>query len=126
MVKKEMEMTSRKQYLKSIQIRYKKGTRKEKTKILDEFCENTKHNRKYVIQRLNNPSLLENIEKSKKKRSCKYGKNVKLALITLWEIFSYSCGQRLKVQILNLKKFVSLMIHFINCWKSVIQLLTAS
>jgi len=104
-----MEMTSRKQYLKSIQIRYKKGTRKEKTKILDEFCENTKHNRKYVIQRLNNPSLLENIEKSKKKRSCKYGKNVKLALITLWEIFSYSCGQRLKVQISeNLDKLIEL------------------
>ena len=45
-----MSPTSKTEYLKQIKQRYKKSSKKEKTKILDEFCEICCYNRKYAIR----------------------------------------------------------------------------
>ena len=56
-VMKEMDMYSKRQYLKTLQENYLKGSKTEKTAILDEYIKNTGHNRKYVIFQLNNLRL---------------------------------------------------------------------
>ncbi len=48
-----MDMHSRKEYLKRLQQRYFQcQSKKEKTSILNEYCKNTRQNRKYVISRI--------------------------------------------------------------------------
>jgi hypothetical protein len=47
-----MSPKSKKEHLAVIAPRYKKASRKEKSKILDEFCANLKFNRKYAIRRI--------------------------------------------------------------------------
>lgn len=48
-----MSFRARREYFFSIVERYRKGNRKEKTKILDEFCAVTGLHRKYAITQLN-------------------------------------------------------------------------
>jgi len=79
-----------------IRERYLKASRKEKTTILNEYTRNTCHNRKYVIHVLNSNNIwnLENHRLKTRKR--KYGADIDHHLVTLWDIFDYPCGQRLK------------------------------
>ena len=49
-----MSNESKQEYLLSIKQRYKKSSKKEKQKILDEFCSTCNYNRKYAIRILNN------------------------------------------------------------------------
>ncbi len=42
-------MHSRNQYLKALIGKYLKADRKDKGSLLDEYCQNTGQNRKYVI-----------------------------------------------------------------------------
>jgi len=89
-----MDMNARDQYLKVLQDRYFKAkSKKEKSTILDEYCKNTGQNRKYVIRKINSPFF----SKLKKKRIRKriYDGYVREALVYVWEIFDYPCGQRL-------------------------------
>ena len=87
-------MHSRKQYLKKLQERYTKAkSRKEKTAILDEYCQNTLQSRKYVIRRINHHDF--SIPEKRRKREEVYDGQVKVALAKVWEIFDYPCGQRL-------------------------------
>ena len=76
--------------------KYLKASKKEKTKLLDEYTKNTKHNRKYVIQTLNSQKVWDNPEKPRKPRKKKYGPEINAPLILLWRIFDFPCGQRLK------------------------------
>ena len=87
-------MHSRNQYLRELQQRYLMAkSRKEKSSILDEYCRNTHHNRKYVISKIN--SLISSRPKKRKKRKQIYDGYVKAALAKVWKIFDYPCGQRL-------------------------------
>jgi hypothetical protein len=43
------------EYLRSVYTRYRQAAREVKRKILDEFCANTKYNRKYALRLLNGP-----------------------------------------------------------------------
>jgi len=87
-------MHSRNGYLKVIKESYFKAkTRKEKTKLLDEYRHNTGQSRKYVIWKIHQAILKP---KQRKKRKEKYDGQVKAALVKIWEIFDYPCGQRLK------------------------------
>src|SRR5262249_18457798 len=43
------------EYLRSVYARYRQAAREVKRKILDEFCANTKYNRKYALRLLNGP-----------------------------------------------------------------------
>lgn len=48
-----MSNESKQEYLRSIKERYKNSSKKEKQKILDEFCYTCGYNRKYAIRILN-------------------------------------------------------------------------
>lgn len=87
-----MDMKARNQYLKLLQERYLKASKKGKGKIVDEYCRNTGQNRKYVIRKINS-EIPERM--SKRKRRWVYGNEVIVALIEIWKIFDYPCGQRL-------------------------------
>ncbi len=87
-------MHSRNQYLKELQKRYfQTQSKKEKSSILDEYCQNTHQSRKYVIRKIN--SSFSSKLKKRKKRKQIYDGYVKTALAELWEIFDRPCGQRL-------------------------------
>jgi len=109
---KEMNMDARNQYLKVLQEKYFMAkTKKEKSSILNEYCRNTHQNRKYVIGRIN--SSIPSAPK-KRKRENIYDGYVKTALVKVWKIFDYPCGQRLerilKKQVDNLRDWRELLI----------------
>ena len=90
-----MDMHSRNEYLRVLRERYLKvRTRKEKSRILDEYCSNTGQARKYVIRKIQPGVDLR--PRQRKKRQETYNGEVKAALARVWEIFDYPCGQRLK------------------------------
>ena len=95
-----MDMHSKNQYLKELQKRYFQArSKKEKSSILDEYCQNTHQNRKYVIRKIRSPILSK--PKKRKKRKQIYDGYVRVALVDLWEIFDRPCGQRLFPSIRN-------------------------
>jgi hypothetical protein len=88
-----MDMNARNQYLRVLQESYFQArSRKEKSSILDEYCRNTGHNRKYLIRRIN--SSIPSTPKRKRRREV-YDGYVRAALAEVWEIFDCPCGQRL-------------------------------
>jgi hypothetical protein len=89
-----MDMRSRNQYLETLIPRYLKSDRKGKTSILNEYCFNTKQNRKYVIRKIQKMAFGE--PKRRKKRAVQYGHEVGKALWKIWKIFDGPCGQRLQ------------------------------
>lgn len=108
-------MKSRLEYLKQIKGRYLKADKKEKSKILDEYCQSTKHNRKYIIRRLSAKIDLSKpkIVKLRKTRYHYTADDIDY-LFKVWELLDYPCGQRL-APILNeildkLEKFKELNI----------------
>ena len=89
-----MDMYSRNQYLERLQRTYFQAkSRKERTSILNEYCQNTSQNRKYVLRKINHYDF--STPKKRKKRKQIYDVDVKVALARIWEIFDYPCGQRL-------------------------------
>ena len=90
-----MDMHSRNEYLKVLRERYLKArTRKEKSRILDEYCSNTGQARKYVTRKMEPGVDLRTRQRKKRKET--YDEQVRAALARVWEIFDYPCGQRLK------------------------------
>ena len=88
-------MHSRNEYLKVLREKYLKAKRrKEKSQILDEYCNNTGQTRKYAIRKIQ-PRVDLN-PRQRKKRGEVYDGQVKAALVKIWGIFDYPCGQRLK------------------------------
>jgi len=74
---------------------YLKGTKKEKTRILNEYTKNTGHNRRYVITVLNADAVWSN-NGARKLRPKRYGPEIDAPLIKVWGIFDFPCGQRLR------------------------------
>jgi len=74
---------------------YLKATKKEKTRILNEYAKNTGHNRKYVITMLNADDVWAN-NGARKPRPKRYGPEINAPLVKLWGVFDFPCGQRLK------------------------------
>lgn len=93
-----MDMQSKNQYLKALieERGYLLKSKKEKSKLLDEYCNTTAQNRDYVIRKIRNGDYLK-VGKIKKKRKARYGGSVKAALVVCWRIFDYPCGQRLEL-----------------------------
>ena len=87
-------MASRKQYLQTLLERYLKARKRQKGAILDEYCRNTHQNRKYVIRKISRLASTE--PRPPRKRAPRYGRETARALETLWKIFDYPCGQRLR------------------------------
>ena len=93
-----MNIEARKQYMETLREKYFKANKKDKSKILDEYCKNTKQNRKYVIKKFNYKVKIKD-RKDYKKRKTKYDGQVIAKLVELWKIFDYPCGQRLEQSI---------------------------
>lgn len=80
--------------LKAIRPRYRKASKREKSRILDEFVAATGYNRKYAIQLLQNgPSRPS---QKKRGRGLIYGPDVVAALVQVWEACGHLCGKRLR------------------------------
>lgn len=92
-----MNMISRNQYLKALIEKrgYHLLSKKEKSKLLDEYCQTTGQNRNYVIRKIRVGTYLKQ-SFGKRKRNEYYDGYVKDALVKIWRIFDYPCGQRLE------------------------------
>jgi hypothetical protein len=89
-----MDMRTREQYLKALLGRYLRARKRGKTAILNEYCGNTGMARKSALRKM--AGLVQGGSLPRKKRRSVYGRLVRVALGTLWEIFDRPCGQRLK------------------------------
>jgi len=93
-------MQSRNQYLLELRIEYlKTKSKKKRGALLDEAQKRTKLNRKYLIDKLKPKSNLDKLLSERKKRKQYYDQEFKIALVRMWKIFDYSCGQRLKTSL---------------------------
>ena len=87
-------MHSREQYLAVLREEYLRGTKKQKTKLLNEARKRTHLNRKVLIRKLSQiPAAVG--KKRKRTRKPKYGAEVKAPLAKIWELFDFPCGQRM-------------------------------
>ncbi|MFO7928152.1 MAG: hypothetical protein R6U35_00635 [Candidatus Humimicrobiaceae bacterium] len=90
--------------------KYRKATKKEKSKILDEFINFTGYNRTYAARMLRlapgkvvgyskqggkNIKYVIGKKKKKRKRERIYGHDVFVALKRTWTVFDFICGKRL-------------------------------
>jgi transposase InsO family protein len=89
--------------------RYRKANKAGKTRILNEFCDNTAYHRKYAIallqhagkiqlRRIGNETVKVKITaKARKKRAYKryYDEPVEKAVLAIWAFFHFVCGKRL-------------------------------
>lgn len=91
-----MNIEAKKQYMETLREKYLKASKKEKGKILDEYCNNTGQERKYVIKKFRYKVKLK---ENRKNRTEYYNNLVKPALVEIWNIFEKPCGQRLKTLI---------------------------
>lgn len=69
------------------------SSKKEKGELLDEYCRNTGEERKYAIKKFRYKVKLKECRQKKKEY---YDSYVKAALVSMWRIFDYPCGQRLE------------------------------
>ncbi len=97
-----MTNMGKKELIKAIKPRYLKADKKEKSKILDEFCSSAKFNRKYAIQIMQAGYEYDRIDQyGRKKRKKIYGSEVMQAVIKIWELLEYPCGARLQPVLLS-------------------------
>jgi hypothetical protein len=89
---------SRWEYLRQIHPRYRKGSRAEKGRILDEFCAVTRYNRKYALRVLNGPPP-ERHPRKRRPRRPSYPPRVVSILVAIWEAAGYPWSVRLKALI---------------------------
>ena len=75
-------MSTKHQLTLKVLPRYLEASRKEKGKILDEYCANTGYNRKYAISKLHTYQMedKESPRKRVRRRDRKYGLEIKKAL----------------------------------------------
>lgn len=82
--------------LKKLKIRYLKGSRKQKTLILDEFCATTELSRKHAIRLLNNEIKSHPSHPGPK---YKYTEEVRKQIVILWEKLGRNCSKKMVVQL---------------------------
>ncbi len=88
-------MHTRKQYLVELRKEYERSGPLERGRLLDEAQKRTRLNRKYLIRWLNRPLRPVRARRGRRGRPRAYGAAVLTALVTIWEMFEYPCGQRL-------------------------------
>ena len=89
---------SRWEYLREIYVRYQRALRKEKSRILTEFCKVARYNRKYAL-RLLNGTPPKRMPPEKRKRRPKYSRGVVEVLRVIWEAANYPWSLRLRALI---------------------------
>ena len=99
-----MSPKSKREYFKSIALRYQKASKKDKSRILEEFCQVCHYHRKYAITKLNAYKTLHRKPPDKQKPGPKpvYDHPLLLeALKTVWIGTNLICSKRLKAAIPN-------------------------
>lgn len=91
-----MDMHSKNQYLQTLRSDYWRAGKKEKGEIFNEAHKRTGLHRKYLIEKLKPTANLNKSKDERKKRPVTYDGQAISALVKIWHIFDYSCGQRLK------------------------------
>jgi hypothetical protein len=91
-----MARQSKREYLRLIHERYRRGQRAEKTAMLEEFCKVCGYNRKYAIWLLNRPLSQPGAHRRRTARRSTYSKEAITRLAKVWEASGYLCSQRLK------------------------------
>ncbi len=94
-----MSPHSKKEYLKTVWLRYQKASPKaEKSKILDELCANCHFNRKYAIRRIRNFKIIRRKKaKNKPGPKPKYQQPEFLTVLRqIWIAANLPCSKRLK------------------------------
>ncbi len=98
-------MAGRTELLEAVSTRYGGATRSERTRILDEFAAVTGYHRKHAIRLLpgwgDRKESKPHTDKSGRSgsRHCRYGPEVRDALIQLWEVVDRVCSKRLQPMI---------------------------
>lgn len=90
-----MNFNEKRAYLESIKSRYKKATRQQKQKILDEFCATTGYNRKYVIYALGKRKNKRRRKKPGRQSSYNH-ERILTPLRTIWLFSDFMCSKKLK------------------------------
>jgi hypothetical protein len=80
------------EYAEAVRQRYVKARKKEKSRILDEFCQTTGYNRKSAIRLLSQPSRRIG---GRRGRPRKYGFALAQVLKRVWEVSDKICSKRL-------------------------------
>jgi hypothetical protein len=93
-----MSPRSKKDYLEAIYLRYKNASRKEKTAILNEFCQNCCYHRKHAIRLLRRFKRFINPKYKKRGKPSVYKKPLVIEpLERIWHTANLPCSKRLKV-----------------------------
>jgi len=101
-------MRQKKAVTRELRDRYRKSSKKEKTIMLNEFIQLTRHNHSYAARVLRikevlgymniggkRVRLVRDKRKTKRKKKKIYDQDVLLALKEIWKIFDYICSKRL-------------------------------
>ena len=93
-----MGTATKHEILLSIRSRYRSASKREKKKILDEFCATCKYNRKYVVRLLNSKTVPKKSKDiSKRGRKKQYDNSMILKVLRdIWVATNLPCSKRLK------------------------------
>ena len=89
-------MTTRKELIEALRVRYRSANYGDRVKILDEFAATTGYHRKHAIRLLGGEGVAG---KAAPIRNRLYDEAVRQALTVLWEAADRVCGKRLKALI---------------------------
>lgn len=100
-----MTQPTKKELIRLTKERYLKADKKEKSIILNEFCRNTKFNRKYAI-RIFQPKYdyFKITKRGRKRRKQIYDSELIRLVIKIWEVLDYPCGDRLQPSLVEMTK----------------------
>ena len=87
--------TAREELVESLRLRYRKASKKEKTRILHEFVAVSGYHRKHAVRLLGMTSKQRPVTAAACSRRI-YNQAVREALIVVWEAADRICGKRLK------------------------------
>ena len=93
-----MTAMGRREYLRAIYDRYRRGSAEVKGKILDEFCRVCDYHRKHAIRLLHGPRP-EAHPRRRRTRGPSYGQAVIRVLAQVWEAAGYPWSVRLKAML---------------------------
>lgn len=89
-----MSIEARREYLLAIRERYQKAKRREKSQILNEYCQVCEYDRKYAIRVLNRPI---GERQNRPGPKLKYDAEVIKHLVELWRQMDQMCSKNMKV-----------------------------
>ena len=93
-----MSPRSKKEYLEAVFLRYKNSTKKEKTAILNEYCNNCECHRKHAIRSLRKVKIFTKPKPKKRGEKSIYKNDAVLKpLKNIWLASNLPCSKRLKV-----------------------------